>query len=68
MPRPPQKKPFESARMKIRRGTLAQTKRVRAHEDEGPAEPDEIFDVDPFTDHESPAEAPRRELDDSVPG
>lgn len=75
MPRPPQNEPFESARMKIRRGTLAQTNRVRAHEDEGPAEPDEIFDVDPFHDHEpaahdheQPAEASRRALDDTVPG
>lgn len=68
MPRPPQNEPFESARMKIRRGTLAQTNRVRAHESDAPFEPDEIFDVDPARDHEQPAQSPVPERDDPAAG
>lgn len=49
MPRPQDRRDFESMRMKIRRGTLAQTRRVRPGE-EGPAEPDEIFELDAVTD------------------
>ncbi len=51
MPRPPREAPFESNRMKIRRGTLAQTNRVRASDGDSPLEPDEIFDFDPMLDH-----------------
>lgn len=51
MPRPPDRGGFESARMKIRRGTLAQTRRVRPG-DTGPAEPDEIFEFDAAKDLE----------------
>lgn len=67
MPRPPSERPFESNRMKIRRGELAQTKRVRMSDGDAPLEPDEIFDFDPAKDQQAPPDEPAEHLRHSSP-
>jgi hypothetical protein len=60
--------PFESNRMKIRKGELAQTQRLRPGDGEGPLEPDEIFDFDPVKDQQAPLESPVWDLNDPSQG
>lgn len=58
MPRPGEKPDFESARLRIRRGTLAQTGRRRAEDAAGPLEPDELFAMDELCPQGKPEDRP----------
>lgn len=61
MPRPPDPDRFESARLRIRKGTLARTRGLESDAEFGPLEPEEILAAEDTC--EPAGEAPIRDRD-----